>query len=129
MNKKVRYLLITLVLISSTVDASFGPFSSAGQHPVQPRLKSTTKLYTPTNSWYENLLLGKGASAIQTYPYQVKAKQEGFCISYSGKSVNQQYFVIEGYLDNLILSINEGLEASMIDKSTVKYSTIAPHIT
>jgi len=115
----LTFFLITV--ITTSVMGTFGPYSSAGPHPVKPRLQSS-KSYNPTNSWYENLLLGKGESAIQTYPYQVKAKQDSFCISYSGKSINQEKFILEGYLDNLILSVSEGLQPALIDKSTVDSS-------
>ncbi len=118
MNSLACFLFL---LFTNCVFATFGPYSRAGPHPVKPRLQSS-KSYTPTNSWYENLLLGKGESAIQTYPYQVKAKQNEFCISYSGKSINQANFILEGYLDNLILSTVEGLQQALIDKSTVDSS-------
>ena len=100
---------------------SLGPYGTAPPHTVSPRVKSTTNKFTPTNAWFENLLLGKGESPIQTYPYQIKAKHTGLSISYSGidKIINNQNFILEGNLDNLVLSVRETFPESFVDVSTV----------
>ena len=98
-----------------------GPYGTAPPHTVSPRVKSTTNKYTPTNAWFENLLLNKGESPVQTYPYQIKAKHSGLSISYSGLThlINTPNFVLEGNIDNLVLSIRETFPESLIDVATV----------
>ncbi len=113
------FLIITALDVWSVL--CLGPYGTAPPHTVNPRVKSTTNKFTPTNLWYENLLLNKGESPIQTYPYQIKAKHGGLSISYSGLThlINTPNFVLEGNIDNLVLSIRETFPESLVDVNTV----------
>ena len=109
----------SLITISAIYSAGLGPFPSAPPHTVQPRVKSTANKFTPTNSWFENLLLGKGDNPIQTYPYQIRARQTGLSISYAGKLLNTKLYILEVNLDNIVLSIRETFPEPLIDVGTV----------
>lgn len=113
------YCAVLIVLSAVSLCTALGPYPSTSPHTLNPRLKSSKNKYTPTNSWFENWLLNKGESTIQTYPYQIQAKKDGLCISYSGHMVNQPRFVLEGFLRNVILSTAEDMQSPLIDQSTV----------
>jgi hypothetical protein len=85
----MTFLSYMLIAVSISLSVALGPFPSTVPHTVKPRLKSLRNQYTPTNSWYQNWLLNKGEATIQTYPYQIQARAEGLCISYSGKNKMQ----------------------------------------
>lgn len=78
------YYAVLIALSAVSLCSALGPFLSTSPHTLNPRLKSSKNKYTPTNAWFENWLLNKGESTIQTYPYQIQAKKDGLCISYSG---------------------------------------------
>ncbi len=115
-------LLICLVLTATILQTitCLGPIVQAPAHPVQPRTKSTTKKYLPTNSWFQNWLVGSGQSPIHTYPYILKASADGLQLCYPSQMVtNQKAYVLEVSIANLVLSTRESFNAPTLDVSTV----------
>lgn len=114
----IKLILILLCFICLSVKA-FGPYSTTVPHTVKPRRSSSTNGYTPTNSWYQNWLLGTGENPIHTYPYLVKANTQGFTICYPSQINAQSNYISEVLIANLVLTSRESMTSPIIDQSTV----------
>ena len=114
-------LLLQTYFLTFKIIICLGPFPHVPrEHQVKPRVNASKK-YTPTNSWFQNLLLKNGDSPIQTYPYVVKQLGSGLSISYSGEVKNQQNLFSE-IINNdiLMVKVKENLNKPVqIDESSV----------
>ena len=115
----IKHLISFLCLISINCISCLGPFPATQQHPVKPRTASTLNKFVPTNSWYQNLLVGTGENPIHTYPYILKASQTGLTICYASQMVNQNAYILEVFHANLVLSMRETFGSPLLDVSTV----------
>jgi len=98
---------------------SLGPYPNTSPHSVKPRI--ATSGIVPTNSWYQNWLLGNGENPVHAYPYLVKADKSGFTVCYAN-IINQKTFAFEAFLANIVVSVRElsASTAPFIDQATVQ---------
>lgn len=114
----MKIFFILACFISIQLINCHGPYPTASPHVVKPRV-ATTKKFAPTNAWYQNWLLGNGENPIHTYPYMLRAKQEGLSICYPSQMVNIKAYIMEVFHDNLVLSVRESFGRPLIDASKI----------
>jgi endo-1,3(4)-beta-glucanase len=138
-SSKVTALVVVLLLLFhlgtaaiqdpiSTTASTFTTTSQTHSLPVSTNSfwgPSYSRPY-PTNTWWTNLIMS-GNNPIKTYPYIIRAANDGYHVCYPSRTVAKT-FIFETFLDNLIIGATQSIGTRQVvshsDLSvTVKYSS------